>query len=124
MYFTLKTLDPEDFEGSCGKEGLFFAYFDEILRNIRKGLKSSFKGQRLDEVVSRNHRAICFGRDLKDNLVPTPCHGQGPLPPDHAAQVPILPGFESLQGWGIYSFFGWPVPGPDCPLSKEFLQNI
>ena len=31
-------------------------------------------------------------RDLKDHLVPTPCHGQGHLPLDQLAQSPIQPG--------------------------------
>jgi len=49
------------------------------------------------------------GRDLKDHPVPTPCCGQGCQSPDQAAQGPIQPGPECLQGWGIHSLLGQPV---------------
>jgi len=44
------------------------------------------------------------GRDLKDHEAPTPpCHRQGHQPPylvpAQAAQGPIQPGLEHLQGW-------------------------
>ena len=32
--------------------------------------------------------------------IPTPSHGQGCPPPGEAAQGPIQPGLERLQGWG------------------------
>lgn len=60
------------------------------------------------------------GKDLKDHLFPTPCHGQGHLPPDQFAQRPIQPGFEHLQGWGIHNLFKQPVPVPHNPHSEEF----
>lgn len=60
------------------------------------------------------------GKDLKDHLFPTPCHGQGHLPPDQFAQSPIQPGFEYLQGWGIHNLFKQPVPVPHNPHSEEF----
>ena len=52
------------------------------------------------------------GRDPKDPRVPIPCHRQGRQPPhlilDQAAQGPIQPGLEHLQGWGIHNFSGQP----------------
>jgi len=51
------------------------------------------------------------GRDLKDDQAPTPCHRQGCQPPylmlDQAAQGPIQPGIEHLQGRGIHNLSGW-----------------
>jgi len=67
---------------------------------------------------------VWVGRDLKDQLIPTPCHGQGHLPPDQVAPSPIQPGLECFQGWGIHSFFGQPAPVPQHPLSKELLPYI
>ena len=50
-----------------------------------------------------NHRMACVGRDLKDHEAPTPRHRQGHQPPHfipaQAAQGPIQPGLEHLQGW-------------------------
>ena len=40
------------------------------------------------------------GRDFKAHPVPTPCSGQCCPPPAQAAQGPIQPGLEHLQGWG------------------------
>ena len=68
------------------------------------------------------------GRDLKDYESPTPCHRQGHQPPhlilDQAAQGPIQPGLEHLQGWGIHNHSGWPVSVPYHPQSKELLPDI
>jgi len=63
-------------------------------------------------------------RDFKAHLVPAPCHGQGCHTVDQAAQGPIQPGFECLQGWSICNLSGQPVPLLHCSLSKEFLPNI
>ena len=60
--------------------------------------------------ISQNHRMARVGRDLKDHppssLQPH-CHRQGPQPPhlilDQAAQDPIQPGPEHLQGRGIHN---------------------
>ena len=49
----------------------------------------------------RNHRTAWVGRDLKAHPVSTLCHGQGCDPADQAAQGPIQPGLECLQGWGL-----------------------
>jgi len=46
------------------------------------------------------------GRHLKDYPVPTHFLGQGWPPPSQAAQDPIQPGLECLQGWDIHSFSG------------------
>lgn len=37
---------------------------------------------------------VWLGKDLKDHLVPTPCHEQGQLPLD---QVAPSPGFERIK---------------------------
>ena len=49
------------------------------------------------------------GRNLKDHLVPTPCHRQVCHTPD---QGPIQPGPENLQGQDIQSFSAQPLPVP------------
>jgi len=56
------------------------------------------------------------GKDLKDNVVPTPCHGQGCQPLDWAAQGPMQWG--QLQGWSIHGISGQPVPAPlfECKI--------
>ena len=59
---------------------------------------------------SQNCGMVWVGRDLKDHLVPTPCHGQGHLPPDQVAQSPSKPGLEHFQGGDIHSFSGQPGP--------------
>jgi len=41
---------------------------------------------------SQNHRMVWVGRDLQDDLVPTPFYRQGHLPPDLVAQ-------SSLESW-------------------------
>ncbi|KAK4821027.1 hypothetical protein QYF61_012113 [Mycteria americana] len=82
-------------------------------------------------VGGHNHRMVWVGRDLTDHPVPTPCHGQGHLPPDQVAQSPIQPGLEHCQGWGIRSFSGQPVPFKaitprpitTCPC-KESLSSL
>ena len=43
------------------------------------------------------------GKDFKAHPVPIPCQGLGCHPLDQAAQGPIQPGSERLQGWGIHS---------------------
>jgi len=49
-------------------------------------------------------------KDLKDHVVSTPCYVQGRQPAAQAAQSRIQPGLECLQGWGIHSLLGQPVP--------------
>ncbi|XP_039554548.1 uncharacterized protein LOC120497316 isoform X3 [Passer montanus] len=47
----------------------------------------------------RNPRLVWVGRDLKDHLIPTPCHGQGHLPLSQAAPSPsVQPGLGHCQG--------------------------
>ena len=45
------------------------------------------------------------GKDLQDHEAPNPRHRQGHHPPHlipaQAAQGPIQPGLEHLQGWGM-----------------------
>jgi len=52
------------------------------------------------------------GRNLKDHLVPPLLPWAGTPPLDQAAESPIHPGLEHLQGWGIHSFSGQPMPVP------------
>jgi len=67
---------------------------------------------------------VRVGRDLKDHLVPTPCHEQGHLPLDQVAQSSIQPGLEHFQGGDIHSFSGQPVPVLHHPHGEEFLPNV
>lgn len=64
------------------------------------------------------------GRDLNDHLVPPPCHRQGHIPLGQAAQSPIQPGLEHLQGWGNHSFSRQSVPVPHHAQSEEFPSNL
>ena len=57
---------------------------------------------------------------LKSTWFQAPSHGQGCLPPDQAAQDPIHPDLECLQGWGTQNVFGQPVP---LLLSRKFLPK-
>ena len=41
---------------------------------------------------------------------------------DQAAWGPVQPGFEQVQGWGIHSIFGQPVPVPNHPLRTSNLN--
>ena len=58
-------------------------------------------------------------KDHNDHLVSTPCYVQGRQPPDQAARSHIQPGLECLQGWGIHSLLGQPVPVHDHPLGEK-----
>jgi len=68
------------------------------------------------------------GRNLTHHETPTPCRMQGHQPPhlilDQAAQGPIQPGLEHLQGWGIHNLLGQPVPAPHHSHSKELPPDI
>jgi len=46
------------------------------------------------------------GRALKAHPAPTLCRAQGCPPPAEAAQGPIQPGLEYLQGWGTTASLG------------------
>jgi len=50
--------------------------------------------------------------------------GAGLPPTRSAAQDPIKPGLEHLQGWDIHSLSAQPISVPHHPLSEEFLPNI
>jgi len=58
-------------------------------------------------------------RDLKDHLVPTPCHGQGHFPLDQVAQSLIQPSLEHFQGVDIHSFSGKLVAVPATLIVKN-----
>lgn len=44
---------------------------------------------------------VWIGRDLKDNLVPSPCRGQVHLPLFQLAQYSVQRGLEHFQGWDM-----------------------
>ena len=75
-------------------------------------------------LLPQNHRAAWVGRNLKGHLVSTLCHKQGCQPlnqaPAQAAQGPMEPGPECLQGWGSHRFPGQPVPVPHLSLTVCF----
>lgn len=74
----------------------------------------------LSPVVS--HRMVLVGRDVKDEFIPTPCHGQGHLSPDQAAQSHIQPGLERVQGWGTHNFTGKAVPELRPPRKSKVTE--
>ena len=51
-------------------------------------------------------------------------NGHGRQPPDQAAQSRIQRGLECLQGWGINSLLGQPVPMGHHPLCEKLPPNI
>jgi len=53
-----------------------------------------------------NHRRLGLEGITKITQLQPPCYGQGCHPPAQAAQGPIQPGLEHLQGWGTHSFSG------------------
>ena len=64
-------------------------------------------------IESLNHRIIEWPGLKRTTVIiefQPPCYGQGHQPPDQAAQSHIQPGLECLQGWGIHSLLGQPVP--------------
>ena len=61
-----------------------------------------------------------IGRDLKDHVVPNPCHEEGCHPSDQAAQGPIQPVLEHLKGWSLLSFtFSF----LECPCAAHSLPG-
>jgi len=64
------------------------------------------------------------GRDLKDHLVPGPCHEQGHLPLGLVAQSSIQPGLEHCQGGGSHSFSGQPVVVFHHPHGEDMPSNL
>jgi len=53
-----------------------------------------------------------------------PCHEQGHLPLDQAAQSSIQPAFEHCQGGGSHNFSGQPVPVFDHPHGEELCGRL
>ena len=49
-------------------------------------------------ITSLNHRIAWVRRHLEDQEVSAACCGQDCCPPDQAAERPIQPGLEHLQG--------------------------
>ena len=68
-------------------------------------------------------RTVWVGRDLKAHPAPTPCRGQGCHPAAQAAQGPVHPGPEHVQGWGSHSFSGQLCQGLTSVLVKDFLAR-
>jgi len=78
--------------------------------------------------LSQNHRMPWVGRDPKDHqgTISLPQAGSptSGLILDQAAQGPIQPGCEHLQGWGIHSLSGQPVPAPHHSLGRIMAVSI
>ena len=53
-----------------------------------------------------------------------PCYVQGSQPPAQAAQSHIQPSLECLQGWGIHSLLGQPVPVCHHTLREKLHRNM
>ena len=70
---------------------------------------------------TQNHRMAWVEKDHSNHRVSTPCYVQARQPPDQAAQRHIQPGLECLQGWGIHSLLGQPVPVRHHPLCEKLL---
>ena len=64
-------------------------------------------------------KELWIEKDHNAHPVPTPCFVQGRQSAAQAAQSHIQPGLECLQGWGIHSLLGQPVPVPQHPLSVD-----
>lgn len=46
-------------------------------------------------------RMVWIGRNVKDNVVLTPCRGKGCHPLEQLTQTSIQPTLENFQEWGI-----------------------
>jgi len=67
---------------------------------------------------------ICVGRDLIDRLVPTPLPWAW-VPSTRPGCSELYPTWPwTLQGRGIHSFSGQPVPVLHNPHSNEFLSFV
>ena len=80
--------------------------------------KEETEGISRDIELQKYHRMNRIRRDGNDQIAPTSCCGQGCHSPDQGAQGSIQLGLEHLQGQGIQSFSGEPVPLPHYPVSK------
>jgi len=68
---------------------------------------------------------VWVGRDLKDHEAPPLLLQAGPPTSiSNTAQGLIQPGLEHLQGWGIHSLPGQPVPASHHSHSKRRLTYI
>ena len=76
--------------------------------------------------LSQNQRMAQVGRDLKDHQASTlPLQAGLPASTFNTRPgCPIQPGLEHLQGRGIHSFSGQPVPAPHHSHSKELPPDI
>lgn len=96
-----------------------------VMRTILQGcLLSQVCLEWLSDLHMYSHRTVWVGSDLKDHLVPIPCHGQRHPPLDQVAQSPIQPTLERSQGWGVHNFSGQHAPVPHHPHSEEYLPYI
>jgi len=78
-------------------------------------------------IVQARHRITDWPglkRTTTINQFQPPCYVQGRQPPDQATQSHIQPGLECLQGWGIHSLLGQPVPVCHHPLCEKLPPNI
>ena len=64
----------------------------------------------------------CKGAQRSPSSNPLLCAGHQPAA--QAAQSHIQPGLGCLQGWGIHSLLGQPVPVPHHPLDEKLPPNI
>jgi len=78
-------------------------------------------GARCKCYISQNHSMAWVEKAHSAHSVPTPCYVQGRQPAAQAAQSHIQPGLECLQGWGIHSLLGQPVPV--CVKSRVFFRR-
>ncbi len=76
------------------------------------------------EVVAIESQDVLGWKGLQSPFSPKPLSWAGLLLPAQAAQGPIQPGLEHLQGWGTHNLSGQTVPLPNYPLSKEFPPNV
>lgn len=71
---------------------------------------------------------VWIGKDIKDHLVSTPCHGQGDLSLGQVAQSSIHPSIRlalnASEEGAATTTLGKPIPVPHHPQSKEFPPNI
>lgn len=81
---------------------LFFTLYPLTLQcKSQQGFTTSKALMQERRLQERHHRTTEWvGGNLKDHLLPIPCHGQS----HSAAQVPIQPSPECLQGWDTHSF--------------------
>ncbi|XP_052529297.1 uncharacterized protein LOC128076048 isoform X1 [Tympanuchus pallidicinctus] len=111
----------------CPSSGTPFLFLELLVPTVPQGGSAPMSGLAStfsSHLLLKNRRMAWVGKAHSDHLLSTPCCVQGRQPADQAAQSHVQPGLECLQGWGIHSLLGQPVPVPHLPLCDKLPPQI